>query len=104
MTFRRSIAGRLVGLVAALTVAVVAGDALAQSNVPAKKLFGGKSLPAAMPAQAYGFYSKGCLSGGIAIATDGPHWQAMRLSRNRRWGHPQLIATIEKTVARGSPV
>ena len=46
--------------------------------------------------QSYGFYSKGCFSGGVAIATDGPTWQAMRLSRNRRWGHPTMIALIEK--------
>lgn len=62
----------------------------------AKDLFGSKPLPAAMPAKSYGFYSKGCFAGGIAMAVDGPHWQAMRLSRNRRWGHPQLIKTLEK--------
>ena len=32
----------------------------------------------------------------MAIATDGPTWQAMRLSRNRRWGHPTMIKLIEK--------
>ena len=63
---------------------------------PAKNLFGKKALPAALPAKSYGFYSKGCFSGGVAIATDGPTWQAMRLSRNRRWGHPTMIALIEK--------
>lgn len=62
----------------------------------AKTLFGAKRLPAAMPAQSFGFYSKGCFSGGVAIPTDGPTWQAMRLSRNRRWGHPTMIAAIEK--------
>lgn len=49
-----------------------------------------------MPAKVYGFYSKGCFGGGQAIAIDGPNWQAMRLSRNRRWGHPELIATVEQ--------
>jgi penicillin-insensitive murein endopeptidase len=62
----------------------------------AKNLFGAKKLPAAIPARSYGFYSKGCFSGGVAIATDGPTWQAMRLSRNRRWGHPTMIALIER--------
>lgn len=69
---------------------------LASETTPAKQLFANRKLPSAMPAQVHGFYSKGCFSGGIAIATDGPYWQAMRLSRNRRWGHPQLIATIDK--------
>jgi penicillin-insensitive murein endopeptidase len=32
----------------------------------------------------------------MAIATDGPDWQAMRLSRNRRWGHPDMIALLER--------
>ncbi|WP_419914735.1 penicillin-insensitive murein endopeptidase [Hoeflea sp.] len=86
----------LSGLLTVLMIVFGIGHASAQSTTPAKQLFGGKRLPAVMPAQAHGFYSKGCLSGGIAIATDGPYWQAMRLSRNRRWGHPALIETIEK--------
>jgi len=65
------------------------------AQTPAKKLFGTKPLPAALKPAAYGFYSKGCLSGGVAIPMDGPNWQAMRLSRNRRWGHPDLIKIIE---------
>jgi penicillin-insensitive murein endopeptidase len=62
----------------------------------AKNLFGHEKLPAALAPKSYGFYSKGCFSGGLAIATDGPTWQAMRLSRNRRWGHPAMIALVEK--------
>jgi penicillin-insensitive murein endopeptidase len=62
----------------------------------AKNLFGNKKLPAAITPKSHGFYSKGCLAGGIAIAADGEHWQAMRLSRNRRWGHPELIALLER--------
>ena len=72
------------------------GVGAASDSVPAKQLFGSKALPAKMPARVHGFYSKGCFAGGIAIPTDGAHWQAMRLSRNRRWGHPELIATVEK--------
>lgn len=89
--------------VARFAAAAVAAFALsgiepspARSEDLAKNLFGAKALPAAMPARSYGFYSKGCFSGGVAIATDGPTWQAMRLSRNRRWGHPTMIALIEK--------
>ena len=44
----------------------------------------------------YGSYAKGCIAGAVAIPTDGPAWQAMRLSRNRRWGHPDMIALIEQ--------
>ena len=62
----------------------------------AKDLFGAERLPAATAPQSFGFYSKGCFAGGVAIATDGPTWQAMRLSRNRRWGHPAMISLIER--------
>ncbi len=73
--------------------AIMPLDALAQT--PAKRLFGGEPLPARLKPAAHGFYTKGCLAGGVAIPVDGPHWQAMRLSRNRRWGHPDLIKIIE---------
>lgn len=79
-----------------LLVLAALTQAGAADNTPAKQLFGTKKLPAKLPAEVHGFYSKGCFSGGIAIPTDGPYWQAMRLSRNRRWGHPQLIEVIEK--------
>lgn len=79
-----------------LLLALLAPVFAAQAEPVAKVLFGSKALPAATPAKSYGFYSKGCFSGGVAIATDGPHWQAMRLSRNRRWGHPTMINLVEK--------
>ena len=89
----------------AIRFAAVAVCALAMSGLEAphagaeelaKNLFGSKKLPAALPAKSYGFYSKGCFSGGIAIPTDGATWQAMRLSRNRRWGHPTLVSVVER--------
>lgn len=79
---------------AAFALGEVSAPALAEPL--AKDLFGGKKLPAAASAKSYGFYSKGCFAGGVAIATDGPTWQAMRLSRNRRWGHPAMIKVIQK--------
>ncbi|WP_040678964.1 penicillin-insensitive murein endopeptidase [Nitratireductor pacificus] len=79
---------------AMLGLSVFAGAAVAEPL--AKDLFGAKKLPAVAAPEAFGFYSKGCFAGGMAIARDGPHWQAMRLSRNRRWGHPQLITLLER--------
>jgi penicillin-insensitive murein endopeptidase len=63
---------------------------------PAKLLFGAVKTPAPMEARAIGFYAKGCLAGAKALPIDGPAWQAMRLSRNRNWGHPNLVALVEK--------
>jgi len=68
----------------------------ADLSKPAKELFGGITLPTKGPATPYGFYAKGCMAGAVAIPTDGPTWQAMRLSRNRRWGNPAMIALIER--------
>lgn len=65
-------------------------------GTPAKELFGRKATPADLEARAIGFYSRGCLAGGEALPINGPAWQVMRLSRNRNWGHPNLIAFLEK--------
>ncbi len=65
-------------------------------TTPAKKLFGGLKSPAPIAARAIGAYSRGCLAGGTQLAIDGSAWQAMRLSRNRNWGHPRLISLLEK--------
>lgn len=92
--------GRLKALAKGLTmaaglVATIAGGASAESR-PAKELFGGMKLPARAVPAPYGSYAKGCIAGAVAIPVDGPNWQAMRLSRNRRWGHPQMISLIER--------
>jgi penicillin-insensitive murein endopeptidase len=66
----------------------------------AKELFSAKKLPAGGPAEAIGFYAKGCLEGGKALPLDGKTWQVMRLSRNRNWGHPNLVAFLERFTAK----
>jgi penicillin-insensitive murein endopeptidase len=70
-------------------------EAIAE-NGPAKQLFGAQTLPTVGAPLSTGFYAKGCLAGGVALPEDGPTWQVMRLSRNRRWGHPHMIGLIEK--------
>lgn len=64
--------------------------------VPAKNLFGRKRKAAALKPRAIGFYSKGCLAGAARLPDNGKAWQAMRLSRNRHWGHPKLIALLQR--------
>src|SRR5947209_18929092 len=66
---------------------------------PAKELFGRKSAPAPLQARTIGFYSKGCLAGAVALPINGPTWQVMRLSRNRNWGHPNLVQFLERLAA-----
>ncbi len=65
-------------------------------RLPAKQLFGGVSAPAKLEPRAIGSYAKGCLAGGAELEADGPAWQAMRLSRNRNWGHPALVELVKR--------
>ncbi|MBV8888836.1 MAG: penicillin-insensitive murein endopeptidase [Alphaproteobacteria bacterium] len=62
----------------------------------AKRLFGLAEVPSTGPAQAIGGYARGCLAGARQLPADGAGWQVMRPSRNRAWGHPVLLATIER--------
>jgi penicillin-insensitive murein endopeptidase len=75
-----------------------------EKNKPAKELFGRAQAAAPMAARAIGFYSKGCLAGATALPVDGPTWQVMRLSRNRNWGHPELIALLERLAAKAPKI
>lgn len=68
-------------------------------GVEAKKLFGAKPAGSRQASLAFGGYSKGCLAGGVQLPETGPTWQAMRLSRNRNWGHPETIDFIKKLSA-----
>jgi penicillin-insensitive murein endopeptidase len=63
---------------------------------PAKELFGRKTNAAPLSARAIGSYARGCVAGAQALPVDGSTWQVMRLSRNRNWGHPNLIAFMER--------
>ncbi len=68
----------------------------ADPKTPAKELFGRARGPAPTESEPVGFYSKGCLAGGEELPVNGPNWQVMRLSRNRNWGHPALIAFLTR--------
>jgi len=68
----------------------------ADPKTPAKELFGRARDPAPIESEPVGFYSKGCLAGGEELPVNGPNWQVMRLSRNRNWGHPALIAFLTR--------
>lgn len=67
-----------------------------KAMVAARLLFGSAKSAAPLAARSIGYYSRGCLSGAKALPVDGKGWQAMRLSRNRNWGHPVLVALIER--------
>jgi penicillin-insensitive murein endopeptidase len=75
---------------AALSLALaLAAPAAADPN--AARMFGAKQAGTQGPAQAIGSYARGCAAGLVQLPESGPTWQAMRLSRNRNWGHPVTI-------------
>lgn len=73
-------------------------------SLPAKELFGRAAAPAPLAARALGSYARGCLAGAVAMPIDGPSWQVMRVSRNRNWGHPDLVALLEDLALRAPAV
>jgi penicillin-insensitive murein endopeptidase len=110
--------GALVSLIAAaaLGAAALSTSAFAQDNAAvetahrqamlsrlpadaAKRVFGLAVTPAPGPARAIGDYTKGCVAGAVQLPPDGPTWQVTRPSRNRAWGHPVLIAFLERVAA-----
>jgi penicillin-insensitive murein endopeptidase len=52
--------------------------------------------PTAGPSRAIGFYSHGCLAGGVALPVDGIGYEAIRLGRGRVFGHQDLIDFIRE--------
>ncbi|MCZ8077739.1 MAG: penicillin-insensitive murein endopeptidase [Rhodobacteraceae bacterium] len=76
-----------------LTVLVLAVSAAlpVQAETKANQLFGAVSTASDSRPMPYGSYAKGCADGLVQLPETGPTWQAMRLSRNRNWGHPVMI-------------
>ncbi|XDA98512.1 penicillin-insensitive murein endopeptidase [Sulfitobacter sp. LCG007] len=78
------------------------GASSALANVPAKKLFSAKTTGSEQPPAPYGSYSKGCVAGSMQLAETGPTWQAMRLSRNRNWAHPETVDYVRTLSAKAA--
>ncbi len=76
-------------------VASVAEKVVARVGI-AKSLFGSETTASRDAPNPLGFYTNGCIAGAEQLAETGPTWQAMRLSRNRNWGHPETIDFIER--------
>ncbi len=89
---------RAIAFILALCLAAPAGaEAVKYRFGAAKDASGQASAP-------HGSYAKGCLAGGAKLAETGESWQAMRLSRNRNWGHPDLIAFIRRLGAEAQQI
>lgn len=79
------------------TIAIACAlSAPASADPIARELFATEKTPSPESSAPIGSYARGCLAGGIQLPETGPTWQAMRLSRNRNWGHPELIDFIKE--------
>ncbi|KUJ76464.1 peptidase [Ruegeria marisrubri] len=82
-----------------LRILTILGTLILASSVGAeplaKQLFGAQKAASRQKSAAYGSYSKGCGAGLVQLPETGPTWQAMRLSRNRNWGHPEAIDFVQ---------
>lgn len=78
---------RALMMIAVLTAGPAFGQAV-------KYDFGARDNPSGQAPASHGSYAKGCLAGGMELPKTGPNWQAMRLERNRNWGHPEMVAFI----------
>ncbi len=85
-----------------IRAALVAAPAAAEPT--AADLFGARPAPSSSAPVSFGAYAKGCLAGAMQLPETAPGWQAMRLSRNRNWGHPEMIAFIDRLSARAREI
>ena len=83
---RRCLAAALMALAAAMPVS---------AQPAAKEYFGAVGAASAHRPAVFGRHAAGCVAGAAQLPESGPTWQAMRLSRNRHWGHPELVDFVQ---------
>ncbi len=87
-----AMAALLLGLTLSAPAAAKDAEAAMPARVPD---WGAVKEPSPAPARAIGGYALGCLGGAVELPATGPGYQVMRPSRNRAYGHPQLIAFVQ---------
>ncbi len=75
-----------------------------QAETTAANLFSALREPARGPSQSIGTYNRGCAVGNVELPETGPTWQAMRLSRHRTWGSPELVSYLQDLSARATQI
>ena len=88
----------LLTLISTLVLAMALAQPVEAQQL-AKQQFGAKRSASAQSPTPLGGYARGCIAGAEQLPETGPTWQAMRLSRNRNWGHPETIDFIKKLSA-----
>ncbi|MDE0111370.1 MAG: penicillin-insensitive murein endopeptidase [Albidovulum sp.] len=87
--------------IAAAAIVAAASPGLSDNPV-ASELFGAVETAFSQKPMPIGRHAQGCIAGAVQLPESGPTWQAMRLDRNRNWGHPELIDYIVDLSTRAS--
>lgn len=69
-------------------------------DAPASRHFAAARVGTGGTSEVFGSYTRGCLAGGGQLPIDGPQWQVLNPSRNRAWGHPELLAFVRSLAER----
>ena len=75
------------------------GVAMAQ-DISRAESWGAVARPAPGPVRIIGGTGLGCIAGAVELPDDGPGWQSVRVSRNRHWGHPAMVAWVQDLAGR----
>lgn len=67
-----------------------------ESRVQAAKQWNRLRTPAPGPPQSIGGFSAGCLQGAATLSPSGPGYEVARIERHRRYGHPELVAFVQR--------
>lgn len=60
----------------------------------ANQMFGAFDAPSQEKPMPIGSYARGCAAGMVELPETGPSWQAMRLSRGRNFGQPEMVGYL----------
>jgi len=69
---------------------------ISNCSLPVKRDWHTVDEPTNKKGEVYGSYSAGCLDGAISLSASSLYFQAMRPSRKRYYGHPDLIQFLEE--------
>lgn len=71
----------------------------AQAQAPRSNAWAEVAGPTSGAARSIGGASLGCLAGAVQLPLEGVGYQAVRVSRNRHWGHPVTIRFVQDFAA-----
>ncbi len=87
-----------------LLIALLASPLPAGAEALANQLFGAKATPSQHDSMPIGSYARGCAAGTVELPETGPTWQAMRLSRERNFGHPMMVQYLMDLSAQAAAI